>query len=531
MTKEEIVISYLKILNEKNKIPAYSDFIVKGISKDKIKYHYGNIISLHEYMTENHSNEIESVVLTEHSVFSHVKTSQLKDDLKKYKKFVITTVVSDKQVNILFYQSIKSYCEKNNAKLICIPAQDSVSRRAGISYSFAPILRDESFIFEDTRLNENLFISSIKLSAKHIKPITGLSRIGQRNGSYIFASPKQFLEYVISSVEEDCIPHAIMTTGALTVNDYQNERYMSDRTSYIAENDHICGAIVVEIENKKKYHFRQIQSDENGSFVDLSKQYSSDGSVIGIESTLVLGDLHAGEHDENAIKSTLKLIRDLNIKDIVVHDSFSGYSISHYDVNSPHKKALKAMNNQHSFHDEIKVGVSLLNKFLSEISGNIYRVMGNHDEWFNRYLERAGYINDPVNHYDALEYAKLYLDGEEPLKHAYSKFMRTDDFNRIVFLRREDSYKVGGIELAQHGDLGLNGARGSLAGAERAYGDCVIGHNHSAAIFRGVFRVGTLTRMKLGYNVGPSNWTATNCLVYSNGSRQLVSFIGGKYTI
>lgn len=529
MNKDEIVKVYLNILNTKLKIPSYSDFIVNGISKDQIKYYHGNIIALHEYMSENYATEIESVVLTEHSVFSHVKTKQLKDDLKKYKKFIITTVVSGKNVNTSFYQSIQNYCKKNNAKLICIPAQDKISRSSGVSYSFDPLLKDESFIFEDTRLNENLFISSIKLSAKQIRPITGLSRIGQRNGSYIFASPKQFLEYVLSSVEEGRIPHAVMTTGALTVNDYQTERYMSERTSYIAESDHVCGAIIVEIENSKKYHFRQIQSDENGSFIDLAVQYNQDETTNDVESTLVLGDLHAGEHDEDALKSTIKLIKDIKVKDLVVHDAFSGYSISHYDEKSPHRRAGKVLNKLNNFHDEIEVGSNLLSKLLETISGNVYRVMGNHDEWFNRYLERAAYVNDPVNHYSALEYAKVYLDGEEPLKHAYAKFMKDEMFKRMVWLTRSDSYKIGGVELGQHGDLGMNGSRGSLAGAERAYGDCVIGHNHSAAIFRGVYRVGTLTKMKLGYNVGPSNWTHTNCLVYPNGSRQLISFIGGKY--
>ena len=99
----------------------------------------------------------------------------------------------------------------------------------------------------------------------------------------------------------------------------------------------------------------------------------------------------------------------------------------------------------------------------------------------------------------------------------------------IHFLDRNSSFNISGIQLAAHGDLGVNGAKPSLNGLEEAYGNCVIGHNHSAAIQRGVFRVGTMSKLEMGYNRGPSSWTQTNCIVYDNGQRQLVNYINGEY--
>jgi hypothetical protein len=43
--------------------------------------------------------------------------------------------------------------------------------------------------------------------------------------------------------------------------------------------------------------------------------------------------------------------------------------------------------------------------------------------------------------------------------------------------------------------------------------------------------MGTSTYLKLNYNVGPSSWMQSLCLVYSNGARQLINVINGSYVI
>lgn len=528
MTPQDIFDVYKKLVQTNSKLPTQNDLKFEGVSRDAVRHHFGSLTILHDQFKEANEDFLADYILDETSVFSTVRTAQLNEDLKKYTRFVVTTAVSGKDLNVEFYQALKSYCEKRNAKLIIIPCQDVISRKSTEdSYQFPVELREESFIHRDTRLNENLFISSIKLSAKHINPLTGLSRIGQRNGSYIYASPKQFLEYVVNSPEEDKIPHAIMTTGAITVNDYDNQRYMSQRVSYIAENDHVCGALIVEIEDEKRFHFRQLQADDTGSICDLGFKYGADGTVMKEIPHLVMGDLHAGDHDLNVLAATYEMIREMDIHDVSVHDAFSGYSVTHYDEGSPHKKAKKAMTGRNTFVDEVKLGCALFEEILSVAKGNIYRVKGNHDEWFERYLERGGYVYDSMNHYDALEYARYHLEGKEPLAEAYKKFMKPEMFERMVFLQRNDSHRHGGIELGSHGDKGLNGSKGSLMGMEKAMGDCVVGHTHSGAIYRSVYRVGTSTTLVMDYNSGPSSWTQTHCLVYSNGSRQLVNMLAG----
>lgn len=168
-----------------------------------------------------------------------------------------------------FYANLKFYCKENNAKLLILASSDPA---AVGGFELDGVLAGESLVLSDLELNSNVFISTFKTSAKQINPLTGLRRLGQREKSMIVASPKQFLEYV--PIANDKMSHALMTTGAITRPQYMSERYMSQRTAYIAELDHKMGAIIIEIEDDKLFHFRQIQAEYGtGFFIDNGLYY------------------------------------------------------------------------------------------------------------------------------------------------------------------------------------------------------------------------------------------------------------------
>lgn len=532
LEQDNIASVYLEFVKTNGRLPNSTDFHKNSISIKKIRHHFGNMTNLHNFISENYLDEISDYIITDKNVFTHLKFKELNDLIKNKKRFVISTVVSGKKIHIGFYETIKKYCEENDAVLILLPCLDSASmkRTTNETWNFDPLLKEDFFAFQNVKLNENIFLSAIRLSAKQIKPTTGLNRIGQRNGSYIFASPKQFLEYVVNSPDNDKLPHAIMTPGALTENDYKSDRYMSERTSYIAENDHVIGAIIVEIKDERLFHFRQIQCNEDGSFIDLCRLYEPSGKITTIPADIVLGDWHSGKTDPLVVDVIKDMASQLYLRDVIVHDFFDGTSISHHDLNFPLKLAKKAMDNKSSLDDEIENGANELNFLLSNFS-KVFMVKGNHDEFLERYLTKGTYVQDPTNHYTSLKLAIQLLEGKNPLRHAYESTGLISDPSRIVWLERDQSYKIGGVECGSHGDLGLNGSRGSLLGIERALGDCIIGHAHGAAILRGVWRVGTSTHLKLDYNRGPSSWTQTHCLIYSNGSRQLINIIDGEWRL
>jgi len=530
--KEEIRAKYIEITKEKCRLPTYADFLDWNITRDMIKHHFGNLTKLHDVIEAEHSDILAANIAHESIVFSKKKIEQLKGDLKNYKRFVVTTAVTGKKVFEPFYRTLKSYCEQNDALLLLLPSADIASTSTVIKkWVFDPLLIEDFFVHEEVQLNSKLFISNIKISAKQIDPTTGLSRIGQRNGSYIFASPKQFLEFVATSPSKEKNSMALMTPGAVTVPDYSNQRYLSDRTSYIAESDHVLGAIVVEIENEKMFHFRQIQSNSKGEFIDLANRYRPDGTVSKEDAHFVAGDWHSGQTDETVLKGLDKFLSEVNVRDFFVGDFFDGYSISHHHIDVPLKRVKKIKEGKHSLSNELYRGSMDINWILERVEGSLVMIKGNHDEVLEKYLMNANYIRDDNNHYDSLELAKFYLEGKNVLKEAYDIHGEIHEPERIIWLERDEEFKIAQVECGQHGDKGSNGSKGSLLSIEKAYGNCIVGHTHSAAILRGVYRVGTFTELKLEYVTGPSSWTHTGCLIYDDGSRQLINFVNGEYKI
>ncbi len=526
---EKIIKAYVKYVKKNKQYPSYSDLFSLGVTKSEIRNKFVNLENLHKHIQENHSDEIDQYVIHEDTVFSKKKLQELNQDLKKYKKFFVTAVVSGKPVDTKFLASIKNYCKRNDAKLLLLPCADTSSFKK-LVWFFAPELKDETFVSVDSKINENLFISAIKLTAKQINPTTGLSRIGQRNGSYIFASPKQFLEYVPTNHEPGKIAHAIMTPGALTKADYQPIRYMSDRTAYIAENDHVIGGLIIEVKNSKTFHFRQVQADTEGSFIDLGLQYNADGTTEEKVGSLVI-EWHNGETDPVMKKIVDNITSTMNIRDIFVHDGFDGYSVTHHIKDKPLDQAKRSNESRDSLENEVMEFAFEIKRLSNLIPGKVYMVKSNHDERLQKYLIRGDYVNDPKNHYYSLDLAKAYLEGKDPLKVAVENVNGINDPYKIVWLTRDDSVKIAGVEMAKHGDLGSNGGAPSLLSLEKSLSNCFVGHNHSAAILRGVWRMGTCTHLKLAYNTGASSWTQTVGIIYDNGARQLLNNIKGEWKL
>lgn len=387
----------------------------------------------------------------------------------------------------------------------------------------------EYFVFKNVDLHNHFRILGIQVSAKQIKPTTGLRRLTQQHGSCILASPKQFLEFVPASGVKAKYPHAITTPGAVTVADYESEKYMSKRTSFIAESDHMLGGVIVEIESSKYFHFRHVQAHADGSFVDFGVQYNPDNTIKPVEEVnLVLGDWHAGQTNK-ALKRSLASF-PIPITNIILHDFFDGKSVSHHDERVPMQRAMNYLTNQYSLREELKIGAKDIAYLKAVCSNSLIFVKGNHDEFLDRYLQQGRYIQDHVNHYDSLMLAKALFDGESPLKVGYEMYGGAK-LDRTVWLDRESEYVIGDVECGQHGDLGPNGSRGSLNTSEYTLGPSVTGHTHSGGIQRRAFRVGTSTDLKLDYNRGPSSWTHTSALVYNTGAVQLINFINNKWKL
>jgi hypothetical protein len=464
--------------------------------------------------------------LVNDTLFTEEAFSELKKKVKTKKRFIITTAVSGKEVDENCFKALKTYEEYEDAMILVQPCEDVASRNSIFDFELDRRLRDCGFAFKDLYLNDKFFLSAISVSAKQINPLTGLERLAQAKGSMALASPKQYLQFVANSNTK--MPKALMTTGAVTVSDYSTDKSMSKRTSYLAEFDHVMGAIVVEIEDDRIFHFRQIQFDDDGSFYDLGWKYNSDGTVEEVEETkCVFGDTHVGSHCLQVDQSLQEIAEYVNCSEAIIHDLYDNRFNNHHDVHKPVTRGILARQGKTKLMTEGEITGAWLDEW-SERIPKLTIVKSNHDEALERYIDEGRWKDDYENLYDALDLVKARMDGKDPLKHLITEMVGINNPDRVNWLDRDEDYMVYGIENGAHGDKGGNGSRGSMRGIEKAYYKATVGHSHTAGIWREVYQVGTSTVLKLSYNVGPSSWTNTMCIQYPNGQRQLVNIIRTK---
>jgi hypothetical protein len=518
--KQQLLQDYLRVLQEVRRAPTRSEMMAAGWNRDKIRHHFGSLTALRKFARESAPQKFENIPDTDR--LRHDFKKKLPKLLRRYKRFIITTVVDGQPVHKPFLKNLKKMAEHQNALLLFLPAGKELT-------NLDPALAQEMFVFDDVALNTNLTIRArFRVPPKNANPLTSLPRIGQRDTSTIVASPKMFMQMVGTGNVK--LPHAIMSTGAVTRSVYESKG-RTNRVDYIAEHDHVVGAVVVEIEDKNIYHFRQIQAERSGSFADLSLYYA-DGRVGRLRpEAFVIGDIHITETDPSARKAWFEVMEETGCKHAIWHDSFSGVSINHHEADNEIKRAQLMAEGQLSLEAEIRAFAEEVNLWTSR-GYTIAIVDSNHHDFLVKYLQHGMYRRDPQNLDFASKLISPAIAGENPLRYAVEKLIGIKRPDRVRWLTRDDDYRVAGIQCGAHGDLGANGKRNpGPAGMESAYGLVTYGHTHTPCIMRGAWSVGTSSRLKLGYNPGASSWFHTSCLHYSNGARQHVNSIGGNWRL
>jgi predicted phosphodiesterase len=429
--------------------------------------------------------------------------------MSKIKRYVVSTVVVDANLNDKFIKSLELYCQKNKAELILLPTNvNKLSEEQEL---------DQRILKSNRHLNRNLLISLLPINPEQIDPITGLDRLSDNHKSVIYASPKQRLKSIASPSQR--LPRVLMTPGAVTHPNISNSK-----RSIISNKDHVAGAIIIEVETKSLYHYRQVQAEKDGSFIDLGNKYSNNKITKAKLEALIPGDYHAGFTDPAVKAVIIKVLDKYKPKHLILHDFFDGISVNHH---IEHKLIQKArMGKLMQLEGELKFASKEL-KELKDKCSNVLIVKSNHDEFLDQYLDAGKYVFDIPNHIIGLELAFAKARGKDPLEYGLKKYNNLDG---VTFLKSDESFKLTNknIECGAHGHRGANGSRGSTNNLEKCYQNIVYGHSHSPEILRGAWVMGTSSYLKLSYNIGPSSWMQTMCFIYENGARQLINVIDGS---
>jgi hypothetical protein len=528
--KQAIIDAYLEAL-AKNGFVTMNDLIDSGFTKDMVTHHFRSLKKLTKIVRLHHPDAFFDEYIDKHIGFENVKC--LDEIVASNKRFIVTTAVTGRRVDESLLQAMVSYCEHNDAKILVLVASDPSTHTHAPDAKYGTIdskiinCPHAYLVVGDLQLNLNICLSTLKVAAKQIDPSTGMARHASNEGTFVFASPKQRLKAVPAGAGK--LPYFTMTTGAVTVPDYSRDSYMSNRTAFMAERDHVMGGLIIEIQDDEIYFFRQFQCRDEYSFVDMGIRYSKEGVEDERPEAFVLGDWHSGSTDPQASSVWEEVCKNLKPHRLVLHDTFDGRSINHHERANVIVRAIRANNSHHDLESEVEGLVKDLN-MLSTWVDKLVVVKSNHDEFLEEYLGKGYYVKDPQNHLYSLSLAEAMILGKDPLKYAVEQKGFTS-WDKVDWLERDEDYRVAGVQLGVHGDKGPNGSRGSVKSMEVSYGQSITGHSHTPEIVRGAWQTGTSTYLKLGYNKGASSWLQSSCLLYKDGSRQLINVINGKYKL
>ena len=216
-----------------------------------------------------------------------------------------------------------------------------------------------------------------------------------------------------------------------------------------------------------------------------------------------------------------------------MHDYFDGHSVSHHIGREPITQGLfQQLDLGHtSLEAELKQCYDEL-LVLSDMTDEVYVVMSNHHEFLWRYLNEGRYVKDLENSRFAFKLASYMAERDlnDPVEHGIRMFGKLP--KNIKFLKRNDSLKVRGIELAAHGDKGVGFGYGSMKSKEEDYGKSVTGHGHTAQTWRWTWMVGCQLYLDEHYmRGGPSAWSNSNGIIYVSGAFQHLMIEDGEYRI
>lgn len=365
-----------------------------------------------------------------------------------------------------------------------------------------------------------------------INPIASLESYTGRDSS-IIPHPKFAMQSIASPKDAGC--KLIYTTGAVT-----QRNYIQKKAGQRAAFHHGYGCLIVEVCSDGTWFVRQINADSEGDFYDLDRKVSRGKVSHGHRpEALVWGDIHVRQisPDMSVIGwGSGGILETLRPRQQIMHDLLDFRSANHHDRDDPWKTMAKHVAGTTDVAAETDECARFLR--LAERSW-CYTVVvrSNHDEAMVRWLKEADFREDPENalfhlRTNAAAYEAM-VDGQafDAIEHV---LRRAGAPKRTKFLKRDEQYVVcedagGGIELGMHGDIGVNGSRGTLAQFARTGRKCVVGHSHTAGIVEGAYQVGVMGALDMGYNEGQSSWSHSNVIVYPNGKRAVLTIWQGRW--
>lgn len=464
----------------------------------------------------------------------------------KVARYILTSIQNNTDAHIPFFENLLTYAEHVGAEILVAPYTYNKASygRKSVRPGAEPTAADKADIFYDAIFDQFICEDRIELAPMLIfdgtmdilptarRPLSQLStHLGRASG--IFPHATMAMESVPGTHDDGAKFN--YTTGTATLRNY-----IQKRAGLQAEHHHTYGALLVEVDHEGTWFVRQLNADNEGTFYDLTTKVERCEIVEGVNVEAInWGDVHAEVVDAEAAQLAWGadgVLDQLRPSYQFLHDVVDFRARNHHEIKNHHQAFKRAQTATNNVRDEFKRTADL-------IMGRIMRpwctavvVDSNHDNALERWLREADYKLDPTNAVFFLEceLRKLSNIMDENF-HSVREALRAEGVSRdVLFLGPDDSFVLcddgsGGIEYGMHGHLGPNGSKGTPLGLSRMGRKANTGHTHSAAIVDGMYVAGTMTRLRLDYNAGPSSWSHSLIVTYENGKRAIITFYNGKW--
>lgn len=449
-------------------------------------------------------------------------------------RFILTSAQSGTKIFKPFWSNLVAYAEHMGARILVsrfrynVSAQQAKqSKTDGVASSadwYAKEIADY-ILDERVQLCDGLvWAGDMNILPTATDPLSGLDSFTGLD-SCIFPHAKIALKSIATAMDDP--PKKNYTTGAVTLSNY-----IKRKAGQKAEFHHAYGAALVEIDADGDFFVRQLNANEDGSFFDLDAFVSKGNIGKSTIAAFSAGDIHSRNIDPVVSHATWGkggLVDALRPQRQFLGDVLDFDSRSHH--NTLFDSYRLHCEGGDSVEGEIKETFDTIAS-MTRPWCQTYIKKANHDEHLERWLRESNFKTDLLN-------APFYLEAMAAKMRAIQDKNENFDLLEwalgrcgdlgVEFVPRNRTVEVAGIDMAQHGDLGPNGSRGTVRNISKTGRKANIEHSHSAQIFDGAYQAGTSTRLDLSYLRGPSSWSHVHILTDINGKRQMVEIKNGKW--
>jgi len=449
---------------------------------------------------------------------------------KKKKVYLITSAQSNTKLNHDMLDSMEVYAKKHNAEILITPLKYTVEMGWNQIHTWS-----ERTIQYLNANNQDLcktltYRGDVKILPTAKWPLSSLGSLSGLN-SAIYGSPKIHQESH-PTLQGDSAK-VLATTGSVTVPNYTDTK-----SGKHGEHYHQYGFVVVEIQDNKIFHLRQVEVNKNGSFDDLffhveNGKVTRNKEIEGI----VVGDVHFATVDEVALDTTFDLMKKLRPKHVVLEDVFDGQSINPHNLDDPFYQAKLEYRGKNDLDNELEDLMEKLGRF-NEFE-NVVIVRSNHDIFLERFLKRDWRkLPTMKNSIAYMELSAMMLKAfksGENFKGVIPTLIK-NRFPKYHALGYDEPYYIKHFAVFNHGEKGSNGSRAGGAKGWAKFTSGVDGHRE-----RGTITAHTHTPSRYGnsicvghillpqdYTIGsPSSWMQSNAIVHNSGKAQQIHIIDG----